>query len=312
MKEIIFYGDDAFFYDFPDDVDIYYAKDPIRPLKEDKEEIKYAIKNPISSEGLEDLIDKNSKIAICFDDVSVPLPLMKDDARAKAAEVVVEKLLNMGIKRGNISFICATGLHRKCTPKELANILGDKIYTKFESQIYNHDVTKKEELLVIGKTQDGFEVELNRRAVESDLIIYLNISFTPLNGGWKSIIVGLGSFKTIVPHHSPKVLEEGAFMDPHNSGLHRIIWEMGEAIEKRVKVFTIEMALNNNFFNGFYKKLYDPVGQNSMKIGLWRRITVANKSGHLWTCTNLLLRDRQRTASTMAYNHVDMRPSPHR
>jgi len=275
MKEIIFYGDDVFFYEFPEDVDIYYAKDPLPPLKEDKNAIKQAIENPISSKRIESLIDKDSKIAICFDDISVPLPLMNEDIRAKSAEVIVKKLITLGIKKENITFICATGLHRKCTSKELKTILGKKIYSQFESQIHNHDVSKEKDLLVVGMTQEGYEVELNRLAAESDLIIYLNITFTPLNGGWKSIIVGLGSFKTIIPHHSPEILQEDVFMDPHKSGLHRIIWEMGRAIEKQVKMFTIEMVINNNFFEGFYEKLYRPLGPDSEKVALWKRLTVA-------------------------------------
>ncbi|MBD3197005.1 MAG: DUF2088 domain-containing protein [Candidatus Lokiarchaeota archaeon] len=275
MKELIFYGDDVLIYDFPEDVDIYYAKKPIEPLSNDKTSITQAIENPIKSAPIESRVTKNSKIAICFDDVSVPLPLIKDDVRAKAAEIVIKKLKRIGIAKHNISFICATGLHRKCKPKELKLLLGKRIYSEFKNQIFNHDVSNKENLTILGKTQEGDEIEINKLASEADLIIYLNVTFTPLNGGWKSIIVGLGSYKSIIPHHSPEVLQQGSFMEPNTSGLHKIIWDMGRKIQKKINIFTIELVLNNNFFTGIYQKLYKPIGTNSGKLALWRKLLLS-------------------------------------
>ncbi len=265
MREIIFYGDDAFLYTFPNEVDIYHAKDPIIPISKNNQKIKEAIDNPIDSPPLEDLIEPSSRIAICFDDVSIPLPLMKQEVRSLAAEVIIEKLLGLGIKKENLIFICATGLHRKCKPKELRNILGKKVYRTFQNQIFNHDASDKNNLITLGHLKTGEEIEINRIAAEADLIIYLNITFTPLNGGWKSIIVGLGSFKTIIPHHSPSVLKQGSYMDPKASGLHQMIWEMGRTIKDKIRVFTIEMVLNNHFYSGLFEKIYSPI-KNSGKI----------------------------------------------
>jgi hypothetical protein len=275
LKEIIFYGDDAFFYEFPAETEIYYAKEPLAPLEKDRDAIKKAIENPIASKRLENLVNENSHIAICFDDISVPLPAMKDDVRIKAAKVVIEKLMALKVKKDNILFICATGLHRKCTSKELSLLLGKKIFREFKHRIINHDAEDKENLVVLATTKEGYEVEINKFAAEADLIIYLNITFTPLNGGWKSIIVGLGSYKTIIPHHSPEVLKEASYMDPAVSQLHRIIWEMGKAIKDKVNVFTIEMVLNNNFFSGVFEKLYHPLGENNKKPAYWRRSTLS-------------------------------------
>ena len=250
MKEIIFYGDDVLIYDFPAQTKIIRAKEPIDPLENAKRAINEAIDNPMASKRLEDLIDVNSRVVICFDDVSVPLPMMKDDVRVKAAEIVVEKLKKLGVKKENVLFICATGLHRKCTPKELRHILGKNVFKEYKDRIINHDASDNEKLKVLGTTKQGYEIEINKHAAEADLIIYLNITFTPLNGGWKSIIVGLGSFKTIIPHHSPEALKKAPFMNPEVSELHRIIWEMGRTIKDKITVFTIEMVLNNNFFSG--------------------------------------------------------------
>ncbi|TXT64739.1 MAG: hypothetical protein BAJALOKI3v1_170025 [Promethearchaeota archaeon] len=272
MKEIVFYGDDAFFYDFPDKVDIYYAKPTIEPEKDINAVIDSALQNPINSPKIEDIITPESMISVCFDDISVPLPPMKSDVRAVAAQHVISILRGIGVKEENINFICATGLHRKCKPKELKHILGKKIYRKYKAQIINHDAEDKSNLITLATSSKGYKIEINRMAAQSDLIIYLNISFTPLNGGWKSIIVGLGSYNTIIPHHSPEMLKKGTFMDPESSQLHKIIWEMGDLIKEKLNLFTIEMVINNNFYRGIYEKMYRPLKSKIQKPPLWRRM----------------------------------------
>ncbi|MFO7794952.1 MAG: lactate racemase domain-containing protein [Promethearchaeati archaeon] len=274
MKEIIFYGDDAFFYEFPEDIDIYYAKPPITPIKNQELAIEHAIKNPINSPKLQDLINSNSTIAICFDDISVPLPPMKNEIRKIAAEIVLKILKEIGVKDENLYFLCATGLHRKCKPKELKYLLGKKLYRKYKDRIFNHDAEDKINLKTLGKTQEGDKIQINKLATDADLIIYLNISFVPLNGGWKSIIVGLGSYNTIIPHHSPQTLRQGSYMDPESSELHHIIWEMGDLIKDKLKVFTIEMVINNNFYSGIYKRIYKPLKSTQRKPSLWRGLAL--------------------------------------
>ena len=42
---------------------------------------------------------------------------------------------------------------------------------------------------------------INRRAVESDLLIYVNINLVPMDGGHKSVTVGLCDYDRLRPHH---------------------------------------------------------------------------------------------------------------
>ncbi|MFX0195123.1 MAG: lactate racemase domain-containing protein [Candidatus Hodarchaeota archaeon] len=275
MKELIFYGDDILVYDFPEQTRIFYAPKPLPPFGDEMAAIKEALENPIGSKRLEELLDENSQVVICFDDICTPYPQMKNDVRAIAAEVVLEKLRVIGIKRENLLFMCATGLHRKCKPKELAHILGKQVFREYRERIFNHDADDRENLVVLGKTKQGYDVEINRFAAVADLIIYLNITSWPMSGGWKSIIVGLGSFKTIIPNHSPEVLMKGSMIDTQVSGLHRIIWEMGRILKDKIQVFTIEMVLNNNLYSGLFEKLLRPLGENNHKLPLWRRIALS-------------------------------------
>jgi len=267
MEEIIFCGDDVLVYNFDDRVKIFYPPDPIPPLEDPDRAVLDAIRSPIGSKPISELVDAASNVVIAFDDMCVPLPhSRKKDPRAIAARAVVAELENAGVKKENITFICARGLHRRCKPQELRMILGSDIVKEFKDRILHHNPTDPGNLVKIGETPSGHVVEINKVAAEADLLIYLNITFTPMNGGWKSFIIGLGSYSTIRASHIPEVTGKGHLMDPERSMLHKIIWEMGQVLKERVNVFTVESVVNNDFYSGLLGRLWRPLKGQSSRI----------------------------------------------
>ena len=59
-----------------------------------------------------------------------------------------------------------------------------------------------------------------------------------MNGGWKSILVGLGTFESIRAHHNVGVLEQGTLMDPDRSHYHGMMGEMGAVVSENANIFT--------------------------------------------------------------------------
>jgi hypothetical protein len=166
--------------------------------------------------------------------------------RASAIEVVLEELFRAGIDKARIRLICAVGLHRKWTPAELRHLLGRKIWREMGSQgITNHDAEDPDGIVEVGRSRNGHPVQVNRQVTESDLVIYVNVNWTPMNGGWKSILVGLGTFESIRTHHNVGVLEQGTLMDPDRSHYHEMMAEMGAVVAEHANVFTIETVVNN-------------------------------------------------------------------
>jgi hypothetical protein len=102
----------------------------------------------------------------------------------------------------------------------------------------------------LGETKHGEEVEINKRAAESDLLIYVNINLVSMDGGHKSTATGLSSYRSLRHHHNVKTMRQSkSFMDQHASELHSSNWRMGEVIRNAgVKVFQIETTLNNDTF----------------------------------------------------------------
>ena len=148
--------------------------------------------------------------------------------------------------------IAALALHRRMTEQELRHALGDRVYDAFAPHglLTQHDAEDPDNLLFIGETDQGEEVEINKRAATSDLLVYVNINLVAMDGGHKSVATGLASYRSLRHHHNPQTMRHSkSFMDQASSELHSSNWRMGRLIaESGVKIFQIETTLNNDTF----------------------------------------------------------------
>ena len=85
--------------------------------------------------------------------------------------------------------------------------------------------------------------------MESDLVVYVNITLTAMSGGPKSVSVGLASYRSLRHHHNVHTLRHSrSFNDPPNSAMHHSYERMRGVIDDHVTVFQIEATLNNDTF----------------------------------------------------------------
>lgn len=231
---------------------IIYPPEPLDGLVDPRAKIAEALENPRGdSEPLSALLRAGMKLTIAFDDVSLPLPQMKKpDIRQLVIETVLEQAAQAGVE--DVELIAALALHRRMTDSELRHALGDRIYDAFAPKglLSQHDAEDPDNLLFIGETDSGEEVELNKRAATSDLLVYVNINLVSMDGGHKSVATGLASYRSIRHHHNVKtMLHSKSFMDKDNSELHSSNWRMGQLIkDSGIKIFQIETTLNTNTF----------------------------------------------------------------
>ena len=228
---------------------VVYPPDPIDPIVHADRAIRRALTHPLEDDPLKALLRSGMKLTIAFDDLSLPLPPMaQPDARQLVMEEVVEVAADAGVE--DIHLIVATGLHRRMTEDEIRHVVGDRIFsTFFPERLYNHDAEDPEGNVFIGTTPSGEEVTLNRRAAESDLLIYVNLTLVPMDGGHKSLTTGLGSYRSIRPHHNVKtLLGSRSYMHPPDSALHESCIRQGQLIEDAVRVFHIATSVNNHSF----------------------------------------------------------------
>lgn len=214
--------------------------------------IEHAIEHPLACDPLSAQLTPGMKVTIAFDDVSLPLPPMqRPDVRQRVIEIVLRKLADHGID--DIHLIAATSLHRRMTKAEFEHALGKRIVRAFyPERLYNHDAENPDGIIRLGETEQGEIVELNRRAVESDLLIYVNLNLVSMDGGHKSVPVGLGTYPSLRFHHNVHSLTQSrSFMDPDNSALHHSCDRMGKIVADHVNLFTIETTVNGDMFPGY-------------------------------------------------------------
>jgi lactate racemase len=230
---------------------IIYPSEALPTIKDQDGAIRHALEHPLDSEPLRALLFPGMKLTIAFDDISLPLPPMqRPDVRQRVIEAVLDVAAEVGVD--DVHIIAALALHRRMTEAELRHALGDRVYDAFAptGQLYNHDAEDTENMAFLGETDQGEEVEINRRAAESDLLVYVNINLVAMDGGHKSTATGLASYRSLRHHHNVATMQHSrSFMDRHRSELHSSNWRMGEVIRKAgVKVFQIETTLNNDTF----------------------------------------------------------------
>jgi lactate racemase len=230
---------------------VIYPAEPLVPLADPDGAIRDALLNPIDSDPLPALLSPGMKLTIAFDDISLPLPPMR---RPDVRQLIIEAVLDLAAEAGvdDVHLIAALALHRRMTEAELRHALGDRICDAFlkSGQLYNFDAEDPDALAFLGTTDHGEEVEISKRAAESDLLVYVNINLVAMDGGWKSTATGLASYRSIRHHHNVHTLQHSrSMMDRHNSELHHRNWRMGKVLrEAGVKVFQIETTLNNDVF----------------------------------------------------------------
>jgi hypothetical protein len=230
---------------------VIYAAEPLAPLKDPDAAIRHALAEPVGdSAPLTDLLTPGMKLTIAFDDISLPLPPMRGpDVRQRVIEAVLDIAAAAGVD--DVHLIAALALHRRMTEAELRHAVGDRVYDAFApDRLYNFDAEDPENLAYLGSTPEGEEVEISKRAAESDLLVYVNINLVAMDGGHKSTATGLASYRSLRHHHNVDTLRHSkSLMDRHNSALHKSNWRMGKVVKDAgVKVFQIETTLNNDVF----------------------------------------------------------------
>jgi hypothetical protein len=239
---------------FPAGTRVIYPPESLPGTDDVDGAIRHALANPEGSEPLAELLRPGMRLTIAFDDISLPLPPMR---RPDVRQRVLEQVLSMAADAGvdDVELISANSLHRRLTPHELRDIVGERVYRSFypAGRLTNHDAEDADNLLHVGLTDQGEDVEINRRAAESDLLVYVNVNLVAMDGGHKSVPIGLASYKSLKHHHNVKTMVHShSFMDPDKSHLHHSAQRMGRLLAQHLKVFTVETTLNNDVFPSPY------------------------------------------------------------
>ncbi|HUB07213.1 MAG TPA: lactate racemase domain-containing protein [Myxococcales bacterium] len=248
---VLFSGEDLVLCDLPEGTRVIYPPKPMAAAPNRKAAIRWAINHPEGCDPLHAKLRPGMKVTIAIDDISLPLPPMRTpDVRQTVLEIVLELLADCGVD--DVHLIIANSLHRRMTEGEMKRMVGTKIFDAFyPDRYYNHDAEDPTGIVTMEKTSHGEVVAVNRRAAESDLLIYVNLNLVPMDGGHKSVGVGLCNYASLKAHHTPHAIRKShSYMDPEKSELHHSVDRIGRVIDEHLDVFHIETVVNNRMFDG--------------------------------------------------------------
>jgi len=280
-RRIIPYGEEFLFEKLPVGTRVIYPPPPLEPLADVDQAIRYALLHPENQDPLFAQLSPNMRVTIAIDDISLPLPQMRrPDIRERLLNQVLQTLADYGVD--DVHLVIATSLHRRMTEAEIRRIVGERAFKQYwPDRLYNFDAENRAELAMLGKTGHGEEVWLSKRAADSDLLIYLNINLVPMDGGHKSVAVGLAPYQSLRHHHNPATLRDShSYMDPTRSALHRSSDRMGKLIHESLNIFQIETAVNTRMYGG----MLDFLHKNEDNFSDWDRTRL---KGFQWTLKNM-------------------------
>ncbi len=244
MRQTLPYGEGTLDVELPDRTRIVRGgggAPRLDPVPDQEAAVRTAFAQPLGLPRVRELVPANGRVLIAFDDPTVP---SFGPVRRLAIEAALDELAEAGMPEENVSLVCANALHRKWTREELAAGLGQELIDRFGERLTCHDAEDAENIVNLGVTKSGYDVEVHRAVVESDLTIYVNAAcHMGFGGGWKSVAVGLSTWKSIRSTHTP----DGMSMSVRNNRMHEVFNEIGAHIEETPgkRIFKFETVLSN-------------------------------------------------------------------
>ena len=156
-----------------------------------------ALESPIHSPPLDEIVDSDDSVLIVVSDATRP------SASAQVVNLLVRRLVQIGVSPARMAVIFATGIHRPVTEQEKLELLTPFIVQRL--QVLQHDADDPSRLISFGATKSGVEVELSSALQQYSRVILtggINFHyFAGFTGGRKSICPGLASAETIKATH---------------------------------------------------------------------------------------------------------------
>ncbi len=194
------YGKEGLQVDLPTTNVTVLAPRFIPGLPDERAEFRNAVRSPIGSKPLRELVSSNERLAVVIPDITRPLP------SDRLLPWLFAELDH--VPADNIVIINGTGSHRINTHPELESMVGGDVVSKY--RIVNHNAHEPSSLKSAGRTADGREVFMNREYVEADRRIVMGFIephfIAGFSGGYKGIFPAVADIDSIMHYHRADVV----------------------------------------------------------------------------------------------------------
>ena len=166
-----------------------------RPLTDS--EIGAAIDDPYDSQPLEEIVSPGESVLVVVSDAT------RATGSAQVTHLLVRRLVQLGVAPVAMRVIFATGIHRRVTREEKAELLTPFLVQRIRT--LDHDAADPARHVSFGETERGTPIELDRALFDYSHVILTGAIgfhyFAGFTGGRKSVCPGLASARTIEATH---------------------------------------------------------------------------------------------------------------
>jgi nickel-dependent lactate racemase len=284
VKIRLAYGKEGLEINLPDCLNIDVPEPEYRKgLPDQAASIKDALRSPIGSRPLREMVKKSDAVGIVINDITRPMPYKI------ILPILLQELGN--IPDEQILLLNATGTHRPNTNAELTEMLGQDILSRY--RIVQNDAGDRPSHKFIGTTKSGNEIWLHKAYLDCDIRILTGFIephfFAGFSGGGKAVMPGLALLETILANHGVKNIDHPKAVCGVTYG--NPIWEdIQQAAALAPPDFLLNLALNRDreitaVFAGDFHKAYeqgcDYVRKNAaVRVEKLYNIVITGNSGY--------------------------------
>jgi len=174
----------------------------VKGLPDEAAAFRDAVRTPIGTKPLKDLVSAKDRVAVVIPDITRPLP------SERLLPWLFTELSHVPAK--NVTIINGTGSHRGNTPAELEKMVGKDVAAGY--RIVNHTAQDSSTLALAGKTADGRTVLMNKEYVEADKRIVMGFIephfMAGFSGGYKGVFPAIADIEAITHYHRAAVIAD--------------------------------------------------------------------------------------------------------
>jgi len=234
------YGKTGLAIELGDSLNVTVVEPTFVPALADPEAaVRDALRAPIGSPPLRDLVRPGMRVGVVFSDITRPAP---NPLMLAAVLEVLDAIPGVETTLFN-----ALGTHRPNTEAELRGMVGEAIFER--RRIVQNDTFDPATQVRVGVTSKGHETWLNAELMACDLKILTGFIephlFAGFSGGGKAIMPGMAGQRTVLGNHDAGMV-----------GHPKAIWgvtrgnptweEVGEVAGQAGRLFLLNVTLNRD------------------------------------------------------------------
>jgi nickel-dependent lactate racemase len=201
MKVHLAYGRQGINVILPDGADITVLEPQfVAGLQDEQAVMREALRHPIDSPPVRDIVSADSTVAIVFSDLTRPQP------RERMLPVLLDEI--GVVPNEQIVLINGVGTHRANTDEELRTMLGETIVDRY--RIAQHDATDQSKMVCLGETSYGHTAWVSADYVDADVKILTGFIephiFAGFSGGPKAVLPAVAGAEIILDNHCGEML----------------------------------------------------------------------------------------------------------